>query len=515
MRHGLGSKQRLTLQSYTGSFQTNLFDFSKRSRQQATAIPKGVLANGRKELLGFTQLTKGDYHVNWHHRVLCQHLDRVLSGEIKKLMVFMPPQHGKSELVSRRFPAFAFGVNPDLRILSASYGHTLAAAMNRDVQRIIDSDEYRVIFPKTTLSGMRVRSTSEGAWLRNNDEFEIVGRKGYYRSTGVGGGLTGRAGDIAIIDDPFKDEKEASSATIRQSVWEWYSSTLLTRLSRDASIIIAMTRWNLDDLAGRLLATEPDEWTVLAFPAIAEDPLHELDPRQPGEALYPEYLDIPRLMKRKRTTPASQWEALYQQRPIPKGGQQFRPREWLKPEHYVKALPAGIKLAWYWDNAGTQDGGARTAGVFGGLHEGVFYVVMVRKGQWSAGGREAVKKASAVETFEKYGSRTVYVEQEPGSGGLEQYHATAKNLAGFKVIADRPSGDKEARAEPLAGQMEVGNVRVYVGEDGRADWLPDWLDELETFPKGRFKDQVDGTAALYNVLALGPTKKKGKITGFA
>jgi len=184
-------------------------------------------------------------------------------------MVFMPPRHGKSELVSRRFPAFALGRDPNTRIIACSYGATLAARLNRDIQRIIDTPGYLSLFPSTRLYGENVRTRAQGTYLRNSDIFEIVGHAGFCASAGVGGAITGMGFDIGIIDDPIKNQEEAESITYRNMVWEWYGSTFYTRAEKDAIILLTMTRWHQDDLAGRLLNDAGgDKWTVLSFPAL-------------------------------------------------------------------------------------------------------------------------------------------------------------------------------------------------------------------------------------------------------
>ncbi|VTS03333.1 terminase large subunit domain-containing protein [Tuwongella immobilis] len=281
----------------------------------------------RRELLAFTEYTFPEYASNWHHALLCSKLEQLFAGEIRRLMVFMPPRHGKSELVSRRFPAWALGRNPDLELIAASYSADLASAMNRDTQRIIDSPSFERLFPKTKLSSSNVRSNATGSYLRNSDVFEIVGHRGRYRAAGRGQGITGMGCDIAIVDDPLKDREEADSPMIRQSLWEWYSSTLRTRLSPNGRIVLCQTRWHPDDLAGRLLRladADPnaDQWDVIRFPAIAEDPLAPGDPREIGDPLWPARFSDEELT-RIQAQDAREWGALYQQRPRAEGGSEW------------------------------------------------------------------------------------------------------------------------------------------------------------------------------------------------
>ena len=209
------------------------------------------------------------YELEWFHKLIADHCQMLLEGKIKNLMVFMPPQHGKSEIISRNFPAWALGQNPDLKIVGCSYSSDLAQQFSRSIQRTIDSKEYQAIFPATYLNGSNTRMDARG-YLRNIDLFEMVGHRGFYKAVGVGGSLTGTPVDIAIIDDPVKDANEANSITYRQRVWDWYNTVLSTRLHNNSRQLFIMTRWHEDDLAGRILKAEPQEWTVLAIPAICE-----------------------------------------------------------------------------------------------------------------------------------------------------------------------------------------------------------------------------------------------------
>lgn len=181
----------------------------------------------QREILAFTVCTKSDYAVNWHHRELAKKLDAFARGDIKYLMVFMPPRHGKSELVSRRFPAFLHGLYPDCEIMAASYLDSLAGDMTIDVQNIIDSKEYKKIFPKTNIWPP---GTSYTKGTRNSTEHHIVGRRGKYRGQGVGGSFTGKGANFIIIDDPIKGREIADSETFRERLWNFYNNDLFSRL---------------------------------------------------------------------------------------------------------------------------------------------------------------------------------------------------------------------------------------------------------------------------------------------
>lgn len=275
--------------------------------------------NARAELAkrhfkDFIEYTKPDYQFNWHHVFICNKLEEFARGEIKKLMLFVPPQHGKSEIATRRFPAYKLGTDPTTKIVVCSYSATLAASFNRDIQRVIDDEKYHDVFPDTLLNESNVSTSAKGSYLRNSEIFEIVGHRGFVKTVGVGGSLTGTPVDVGIIDDPFKDREEAMSIRIRDKVYSWYTDVFCTRLHNHSQQLIIMTRWDQDDLAGRILK-EQNDWEVISFPAIKEkETIH--DPRKIGEALWPEKHSLERLLEIKKNNSFT-FNSLYQQDPKP------------------------------------------------------------------------------------------------------------------------------------------------------------------------------------------------------
>lgn len=266
-----------------------------------------------KDFLLFILYTKKNFIINWHHQVLADKLQEFAEGKVKKLMIFLQPQVGKSEMSTRRLPAFILGQDPDKRIAVCAYNQTFASKFNRDIQRIIDDQPYRSIFPDTILNGKKVPSSDHGSYARNAEEFEVVGRRGFLKTVGVNGPLTGTSVDIGIIDDPIKGSEQAFSFTYRESLWDWYESVFLTRMHNNSQQLITLTRWHEDDLAGRIMKRETD-WEVLRFPAIKEDYLNPLDSREIGEALWPERHSLERMREVEKNNPLV-WSSLYQQRP--------------------------------------------------------------------------------------------------------------------------------------------------------------------------------------------------------
>jgi predicted phage terminase large subunit-like protein len=303
----------------------------------------------RLTFLDFTTFTKPDYRVNWHHARLAEKLERVARRRCRRLMVFMPPQHGKSELVSRRFPAYILGLNPEMRLIAASHTHELAVNMNRDVQRIMTAESYRRVFEEAALT-YRWRGASLAPARRTQDFFEIPGHRGGLRSAGVGNSIAGNAADGAIIDDPFGKREDADSPLRRQRVWDWYANDLYTRLSTEAWVVLTHTRWHRDDLAGRLLRKMADRaadpWDILCLPAVLEEgAVADLyDDRREGGQQWPEKVLWPQFKSKAdleiiRRQDARCFAALYQQNPAEACGAEWAPQFfgdfiWVAPEKW-------------------------------------------------------------------------------------------------------------------------------------------------------------------------------------
>jgi predicted phage terminase large subunit-like protein len=291
-----------------------------RPDQLPAIVREAWRRRARRELLAFTTWTMPDYRAFWHHRLVAESLDRWRRGDWPHLIVVMPPRHGKTELVSRRLPALILGNNPDARIIMAAHTAALAETNSRDVQRIIESPEYRELFP-LRLPGRGMRG---GRYKRTDAHFEIPGRKGYLRAVGVGGAITGFGFDFGIIDDPVKSAEEAESEVFRDRVWEWFMRDFWSRRAKGARILITMTRWHIDDLVGRVLREGAGlgQWHIISLPALAPDKPAEYDRRAPGEALWPEFLPQTELQQMRAVDPRG-FAALYQQDPLEAGGTEW------------------------------------------------------------------------------------------------------------------------------------------------------------------------------------------------
>ena len=247
--------------------------------------------------------------MQWFHKVIADHLDKVFEGKIKKLMIFVPPQHGKSELSTRCFPPYLLGRDPNLKIALTSYNATLAEQFSGEIQRKILDERFKMLFPESRVS------EKKGEAIRTAEFFQTVGHRGYLKAVGRGGSLTGTAVDIGIIDDPLKDRQEAQSSVIKEQLWNWYTDVFETRLHNDSKQVLIQTRWYDDDLAGRLLERD-DDWTIIEFPAIRENAENSYDKRKVGEALWPAKHSLEKLLKVKKNEPFT-FESLYQQSPKP------------------------------------------------------------------------------------------------------------------------------------------------------------------------------------------------------
>jgi predicted phage terminase large subunit-like protein len=430
----------------------------------------------RRSMADFTLYTDDGYRMNGHHRVICEQLDLWARRDIRRLMIFAPPRHGKSELVSRKLPAYLFGLYPDISIISASYSADLASRMNRDVQRIIDSEKYAELFPATRLFGKNVRSVADGSFLRNSDIFEVVGRRGTYRSAGVGGGITGMGGDYIIIDDPVKSREEANSNTYRDRLWAWYASTLYTRLEKDGCILVTLTRWHEDDLAGRLLLHQADDWTVLRLPAVCEAPAM-YDPRRVGEPLWSDKYDADALAEIKRAVGSYEWNALYQQRPAPQEGGMFKRSWWKRWE----SLPEDLHIVQSWDCTfkGSESSDYVVGQVWGKKGADRYLIDQVRGRKSFTQTLQAVRDLS--ERYPKAHKKLV----EDAANGSAVIDLLKSEIPGLVPV--RPKGGKESRAHAATAYVESGNVLL----PANAEWVEDFIEEAAAFPNGANDDQVD------------------------
>lgn len=446
----------------------------------------------RRDFLQYRKLISPKLKYTKFHEIVCYALEdfyEQLIANQKPILIFTtPPQHGKSRAVID-FASWISGKLPDMETFYASFSDRLGIRANLRLQRTYDSVRFKQIFPELRISTPEDKSTR--GYTRNRSLLEYVGKEGIFRNTTINGAITGESIGLGIIDDPIKGRKEANSVTIRDSSWDWLTDDFFTRFHENAGLLMSLTRWHLDDPAGRLIMDMPGV-RVLNFPAIAEEGISDAmsKHRKIGEPLFPEHKSLEFLMKRKKLMTHFNWLSLYQGSPIQVGG------GLIKVENFniVLACPEGLEAqVRYWDKAGTEGGGKFTAGVkVGKLEDGRYIILDIVKGQWGALRREKrIKQTARIDGL----GVTIWVEQEPGSGGKESAENTVRMLAGFNCKADKVNDSKDFRAEPFAAQVEAGNVLLL-----RAEWNEDFIKECETFPDGSFKDMVDAAAGGFQIL---------------
>lgn len=461
------------------------------------ADPAGSIPTHRLSPAGFAHVaSRGRWKLRPHLRILNRRMMALEAREIRKQATFLPPRHGKSVFRSLYFPAWYLGKHPDHRVILASYAADFSAEWGARVRDVLEEWGPSVF-------GVRVRPDR-----RKADSWGIAGHDGGMFTCGVGGSLTGRGADLALVDDPVKNAEEALSPTLRAKTWDWYTSTLRTRVEPGGIEALTMTPWHMEDLGGMILETEGDLWDVLRLPALAEPPepirpgatgydriLDRPDPlgRAPGEPLWPARFDLADL-EAQRSLSAFWFDAMYQCRPRSRGGGMFRD-DWFAGKIIpAAAVPADAIRCRFWDRAGTHGGGDYTAGPRLAMDgDNRVYVEDVVRGQWSEHGRNRVILDAARGDGPDC---EVASEQEPGSSGKDQAEAFVRMMAGYRVTCRPSTGSKEVRARPFADQCEAGNVYIV-----RGDWNADYLAELTAFPTGRNDDQVDGSSGAFNRLA--------------
>ncbi len=408
-----------------------------------------------------------------HHLMMLEALADVSSGRTRRLMLLLPPGSAKSTYASRIFPAWWFAQHPRSAVIAVSHTARLSEHFGRAVRGLIDEHAGRL--------QVRVRGDARAA------AGFLTERGGEYFTVGVHGAVTGRRADLALIDDPVRSVADAESFSARERLWDWFGSDLVTRLKPAGRIVLVMTRWHVDDLAGRLL--EQGGWTTLRLPALAEpgDPLG----RAPGEALWPEWEDRAALLEKKALVGERQFSALFQQAPLQQAGQIFDPRN----IRAVDIVPAGVAVR-AWDLAATDAPGRDpdwTVGLKLLRSEGGLFciddVIRLRAGP------EAVVAAICAAANMDGVSVAVGLPQDPGQAGRSQIMFLTQALAGYQVMASPETGAKSVRAMPVASQVAGGTVSMR-----RAAWNAAFLDEIAAFPNGAKDDQVDALSRAFAML---------------
>lgn len=427
-----------------------------------------------ENLIEFTEYTYDRYRTAPHHRIIAAQLERVERGEIDRLMLLVPPRHGKSELASIRFPAYLLGRQPHKQFLSVSATAELASDFGRVVKNTIDSPEYRAVFD----TRLAEDSQAKGKWHTSAG--------GVYYAVGIGGSVMGRGGDCVLIDDPYANMADALSEVTRKKVWDFYTGTVYNRLMPGGAIVVINHRMHEDDLCGQLLAQQTaggDKWEVVELPAINDT----------GAALWPDAYPLPALERIRKNSQARFWSALYMQHPAPQEGDYFK-TDWLRP--YDKA-PARETLRIYGgsDYAVTQNGGDWTVHAVVGIDpESRMYLLDLWRKQaasdvWVEAFCDLVKFWKPMGWAEETG------QIKSGVGPfLEKRQRERSAYVAREQFPTR--GDKAIRAQSIRGRMALNGLYVPIN----APWYADLRSELLSFPAGKHDDQVDALGLVGQLL---------------
>jgi len=481
-------------------------------REKLRDIPPQKLAF--KSYLSYIAFRYPSYRFSKHHILIAQALMKIESGDLKRLIVTMPPRHGKTMSISEFFPTWYIGRNPTHQIIATTYSWERSGDVGRKVRNLMIDPVHMDIFPHCTLN---IGSKSINKLTTDQE--------GTYFSVGVGGAVVGRGANLFIIDDPVKNREEAESARSREKLWDWYRAVAYTRLMPGGAVIVVATRWHFDDLIGRLIEQMAHEnWTVLNLPAICDEE-DDLLGREIGTPLWETDYPIETLDLIKETIGTREWNAQYQQRPLPaKGG--LMDLGWLNKYNFAKwaaietrlvlkatkriEFPFELKrIVISWDTAFKEEEmNDPTAGTVWGISkDNKFYLLNVINKRM----RFPALRQKVIATWEKYmalGLGAVPVLIEDKASGQSLIHDLQMNTT-IPVIKVPADANKKVRFEAATPTMEAG--RVYFPDKSR--WLVEAETQLIRFPLWKFDDIVDSISQFLN-WAVKPQYRKSKLKKF-
>ena len=418
----------------------------------------------RQGLEAFTGYTTPRWEAGTVHRTICEQFDRIEAGEIDRLMVLLPPQHGKSSIASKRYPAYALGRDPRHDVISASAVAQLAEDFGREVRNTVASHEYRLLFPETNLAE---DSQAKGRWGTQQG--------GSYFAVGIGGALMGRGATRAVIDDPFATWEDAQSSLARERVWEWYTGTLYNRVRAGGSIILIQHRMHEEDLAGRLIErmkSGGDKWEIVELPAIGD-----------YGALWPERYDMDALLRIKTNTHPMKWNALYQQTPTAEEGTFFR-REWFK-RYRMGEEPKQLSRYGASDYAVTDAGGDFTEHGIAGFdeHEDLWLLDW-----WSGQKTPDIWIERQLDLVDSHDPYCWVAEGGPIRRSIEPFLKKRRSArkSYFRIEWLTSGKDKATNARSFQALAASGKVWVP-----RCEWGDELIEQLISFPTGKHDDKVD------------------------
>ena len=461
----------------------------------AKELASRILA--RRRLIEFIKQFYPKYKDGWVHHDICTRLEQfardVDAGLNPRLMLLMPPRHGKSQIASQMYPAWHLGHYPQHEFIACSYNLPLALKFSRSVRSLLRSEKYKRLFDQAVIDDDN-QSAEEWRLLPKKGTIEAGG----YVAAGIGGGITGKGAHVLVIDDPIKNAEEADSPDIREKIWDWYVSTAYSRLAPGGGVLIIQTCWHDDDLAGRLQTLmredpESDRFEIVKYPAIAEeDELY----RKKGEALHPERYTLEALLRIKRVQGLRFWSALYQQDPVPNEGAYFTKDMFVYRNEGVNPDRMNVFQAWDFAISEKKHNDWNVGVTVGVDYDDVVHVLEVRRFK-TADSLEIVN--NMIGMYRSYKS----VQQVGAEDG--QIWRTMKTLFDKRCREERvypvvevlkPITDKQVRARPLQGRMRARKVTF----PANASWNDEVVKELLRFPSGVHDDIVDALAWVVTML---------------
>ena len=409
------------------------------------------------------------YTIPDHVKAIAEHLDAVTRGDIDRLLITMPPRHGKSETVTVRYPLYALERDPESNVLVTGYNERFARKFGRRTRNLAQE------------RGLIAEDKSAA------DEWATTSG-GLYMARGVGSPPTGTGFKLINIDDPIRRREDAESEVYREKVWDWYTDDLYTRLEPGGAIVLVMTLWHHDDIGARAVASEPEKWHVLKLPAIDDQ----------GAALWPERYTVEDLTRIKNTIGEYGFEALYQGNPTPREGSFFKVGKINFADE--SDVPPLVKTCRAWDLGATENDGDYTAGGKIGVDvNGGIWILDLQRGQWGTD----VRNARILSTADMDGGAVrIRGPQDPGAAGKDAALAFTRLLSGYSVKTEPVSGDKQLRADPFSAQVNAGNVTMV-----RGTWNAAAIEELRQFPGGKYDDIVDCFADAFTEITTGARRQ--------
>ena len=475
-------------------------------QEQNAAILREIAANGT--FAEYCIAIDPKYQLEWFHNQIAKKLEqgykRLLNGEDVRIMIFMPPRHGKSDMATQKFPSWVLGKDSSIPIMVSSYSDELATDFGQRTRDIMQTVEYQTMFN----TRLRADAKAKGRWLTQGG--------GSYSAVGVGGALTGRGFKIGIIDDPFKNREEADSATIRDSRHSWYQSTFSTREEGNSMIIFILTRWHEDDLAGRVLKDSRDaklagdaydEWDVIEYKAIA---VEDSDYRKEGDALWPNKFSIEKLRKKKSEMGSYEFSALYQQNPIDEENRKFK-QSWFK----YRELSLVDQKETY--NVMTIDPRGKDDVKLGKDYVGITINFIDKEGNWNIISYRSKLSATQIidlmfTNWQKYGLHKIGIEDNQFTQGLKVSWEEQSKLRGvypYVELLKHGGVQKELRIEALVPRYERGGIyHLTIGGQNQCDQLEE---ELKLFPKAANDDTSD-SLAYQTKAAMRPIDEEDDVT---